>query len=209
MKTSLVSSGPVPELVEKYRKDALRLLKEVVGGAQEDPFIVESQKDYVFGSELLKFAKKKKKDLEDLRKKDTQELDRELRARRAAYKPSLDGWGKLETILKRRLGDWVLKLEQQEEEKVRKLAEASIEGDFDRAHQISQTLEDSVEVKGVSKIEKWVVDEVDLQKVPRKYLQLDDDAVAQYIKGFGKDRPKDLPGLTFKKEIQIKGSRRG
>lgn len=199
-------------LLTRHLEDVESLLLEVAGfkGAVP-PFVIKGPEDFQFAGELLKFTKRKKKELEDRRKAVTRPIDQALKAFRAWYKPPLDKWAELERLLKERIEAWQLEEDRREQEAVRQIAEASLEGDFEAAHQASTGLVKTAPVKGVTLRKYWVVDEdkVDLSKVPVEFLMLDMDVVREYLRQFGKDRPKKVPGLIFKRAIQVKGSRRG
>lgn len=200
------------DLILEHFQDVESLLLEVVGAkGMVPPFNIENGEDFQFAGELLKFVKKKKKELEDRRKTVTKPLDEALKAFRAWYKPSLDRWGELERVLKKRISDWQLEQDRRESEAVRQIAAASVEGDYEAAQAASAGLVKTTQVSGVSLREYWTIDEdrVDVSKVPADFLMLDRGVVAEYIRQFGKERPKDLPGLPFKKAVQVKGSRRG
>lgn len=200
------------EIIRAHLHDVESLLLEVVGQEGVVPsFEIENEEDFQFAGELLKFVKKRTKELEDRRKTVTKPLDEALKAFRAWYKPSLDQYAALERALKRRISAWQLEQDRREEEAVRKIAEASMSGDYDAAHAASTGLVKASTVSGVTVRKHWVLDEdsVDLSKVPVEFLALDRNVVAEYIRQFGKDRPKDLPGLKFKRAVQVKGSRKG
>lgn len=202
------------ELLAQHQEDVTRLLAEVMGDDEIEPFVIDDDEDQVFASKLLLHAKKQKKSLEDRRKSVTQPLNSVLSTIRGWFRDPINDWYELEKLLKRRISDYELKKARLEDEAIAQIAEAAQQQDYDKAHQASLVLEkERPKVAGVSTRETWVVDEekVDLSKVPKEFLliQLNMTVVREYIRQYGKGRPEDLPGLPFKKDIQVIGSTKG
>ena len=221
MTTDLALAAYSKELKEKEgkaltqsREDVAALIAEIKGNKEIAPFVIEDDEDEVWASELLLFAKKNKKDLEDKQKRATKHISALLEEIRSWFREPKKDWGSLETLLKQKIGDYELKKSKKEDEALAQIAEAAREQDYDKAHRASLVLDQgSQKVSGVVKTEKWVVDEekVDLDKVPKAFLtiELNDAVVREYIRQFGKGRPEDLPGLPFKKIVDVKGSTKG
>lgn len=215
MTTALaVQSKTDEEILAQHRQDAKRLFAEIVGDKDTEPFIIEDDEDEIFASNLLLFAKKKKKDLDDREKSATKPINAALKTIRGWFKEPKEGWGKLETLLKQKIGDYELLKSKKKDEAIAQIAAASKEQDYDKAHTASLVLsQESIKISGVNKTEKWVVDEekVDLDKVPKAFLtiELNRAVVKEYIRQYGKGRPEDLPGLPFKKEVGVSGSTKG
>ena len=200
------------QVVETYRVEVQNVLDEVIGGETNDPFTIEDELDYVFAGEFLKHVKRQKASLEEAAKERAAPLKKALELVRELDGDVIVLWGKVEKFLKEKIGEYTLAKAKAQEALAAKVAEAAQSGDFDAAHEASRRLAavPQVAVDGVSTREVWVVDwdNVDITKAPREALTLDVEWVKAYIKEFGKARPKDLPGIPFRKEIQVRGSKR-
>lgn len=198
------------EIVESYRAEVQNVLDEVIGGGSKDPFVIEDELDYVFAGEFLKHVKKQKAALEKEAKERSAPLRKALEIVRDLDSDVIALWGKIERFLKEKIGEYTLAQAKAKEALAAKIAEAAQVGDFDGAHEASRKLADvpEVAVSGVRTREVWEVDwdRVEIDKAPREALTLDMNWVNAYIKEFGKARPKDLPGIPFKRAIRVSGS---
>lgn len=202
------------EILAKHKQDYVKLYAEVAGLDDIEPFVIEDDSDLVFAHQLLLYVKKQKKTLEDRCKSVTKPLNDVLKTIREWFRDPTDGWGSLEAILKKKIGAYELLLSKKEDEAIALIAQASKEEDFDKAHAASMSLQVSrPKTAGITSTEKWVldVDKLDLEKVPERFIikHLNKTEVKEYIRQFGKGRPKDLPGLVFKKDIAVTGSTKG
>jgi hypothetical protein len=200
----------------QQREDIAKLIAEISGDEDEEiaPFVIENDDDEVWASNLLLYAKRNKKDLEDKQKRATKHITALLEEVRSWFRAPKQDWGKLETLLKQKIGDYELQKSKKKDEAIAQIAAASREQDYDKAYQASLVLnQESTKIAGVIKTEKWVLDEenVNLEKVPKEFLtiELNRAVVREYIRQFGKGRPEDLPGLPFKKEVGVTGSTKG
>jgi hypothetical protein len=153
--------------------------------------------DYEYAGEFLKSVKRLYNDVEARRKKVTDPLNAALKEFRSWYKPTLDLLEEGERLLKKKIGDYALRKEQEREEQMRQIAAASAQGDFDSAHTLSQNISDSASHAGISVQRKWDYRVVDMSQVPRAFLCLDHSAMKIHIKSAGKDKPAGIPGIEF------------
>lgn len=198
------------QVVETYRVEVQNVLDEVIGGETNDRFTIEDELDYVFAGEFLKHVKKQKAAREKEAKERAAPLKKALGIVRDLDADVITLWGKVERFLKEKIGEYTLAQAKAKELLAAKVAEAAQAGDFDEAHKASRKLAEvpEVAVSGVRTREVWEVDwdKVEIDKAPREALTLDMNWVNAYIKEFGKARPKDLPGISFKRAIRVSGS---
>lgn len=158
---------------------------------------ISDDDDYEYAGEFLKSVKRLYNEVEARRKKVTDPLNAALKEFRGWYKPTLDILEEGERLLKKKLGDYALKKEQEREEQMRQIAAASRQGDFDSAHAISQNLSESASHAGISVQRKWDYKVTDFAQVPREFLCIDHSALKIHIRNAGKDKPQSVPGVEF------------
>ena len=185
------------ELLEQHMADVVKLLKEVNGSDDEEPFVIETDEDFEFIGKLLKHTKKQKSDLEKRRKTVTLPMHQALEAFRAFYRPTLKKLEELERVLKKKVSDYHQLLREREEEKARLLAEASRENDFEKAMDVSSTMRAMPKVSGIVVTDKWDYEIEDEDKVPREYMVVSDEMMKAHIKKSGKAKPKEISGIRF------------
>lgn len=182
-----------------------QLFSELEG---DSGFEVESDEDYEFLGQLLKHSLNELKEVKRNKEAVTKPINQALREFQKWHQPPIKAWEAVIALLKKKLGNYEQKKLEIQEAAAQKLAEAAEAGDFEAAMEASEDLAaETPDIEGLSSKEKWVpdLDRVDLSKVPVQYLALDMDAVKVYIQEFvkRKETPPDLPGLPFKREIQV------
>ncbi len=140
---------------------------------------------------LLKQCKGQIKALEEQRKKLTRPI--------LDAKYNIDNWFKtpitiLETCeiqLKKKITDYHARVEQAQKAATQQLQQAHVQQDFATAIAISQNIPTPVKVDGISVVEKWTYNLVDISQVPRALMAVDDRAVREAIK----QGHRTIPGL--------------
>lgn len=191
------------------QKSIIDQLRGELQGA--DGFEIENDEDFEFLGKLLGHSKAQLKEAKDKKEAVTKPINAALRAFQSWYLPPIKGWTALIDLIKLKMGAYERKKLEIREAAQLKLVEATNAGDFEAAMEASQGLsEETPEIEGLSSREVWIpdMDRVDLSKVQVPYLALDMVAVKQYIDEFvkEKERPPDLPGLPFKREIRMFGT---
>lgn len=198
---SLVVSVKTSEKVEIATKKAYYdLLTEEI-----KKLVIEDDEDFEYVSGVLLEVKRYDKEIEARKKLVTDPLNAALRELRTWFQPIQKVLSNNEAILKKKIGDYKLLKEKQQEEQMRKIAEASKAGDFEGAYMVSQNLVELPVAKGISTTRKWDYKVTDLSLVPREYLTLDHDVVKKHIKEAGKDQPADIPGVVFEEVVGVTG----
>ncbi len=194
--------------VEVDEKRDLAVKRTFYGSIVEElrDFEIENDEDYAFGGEVLKQIKGYYKEIEVRRKKVTDPLNAALKEFQSWYRPAQKVLEDGEEVLKKKLGDYVIRKEAEKEEQHRAIAAASAKGDFEAAHAAASDLVSVVTVKGVTVTHKWEYQLVDFDEVPREFLCLDHSAIKLYIKNAGVDDPKPIPGMKF---VKVGGVRVG
>lgn len=187
---------------------AARLLEDVECGGKD--YQIESEEEYDAATELLFDVKERLKDIKKRSKTVTQPLYQALEAFRDLYRPTVRSYEKAEGLLKRWTTEYVQRKKRQEEEATRQIAEAAKEGNFEQAMQVSDKLERAPVTRGISYSEEWTYELEDLEKLVRWALDNDrlgmvmvnDGAMVSYVKSFGKNKPKDVPGMKFFRKMR-------
>ena len=201
------------QLLSKQIEDSNKLLLELGGDENTEPFVIQDDEDLEFAMKLLLHVKKQKKLREERKNSVVKPLNEVLKTIRSWFS-DIAHWERAEKLLKGKIQDYKLLESQREDEAIAQIAEAAKEQDYDKAHQASLVInKEAKKVQGVTTSERWVLDEanVDLEKAPKEFLiiSLNRAVVREYIKQFDKGRPADLPGLPFKKDITVTGSTKG
>jgi hypothetical protein len=210
LKGQEASSKPVVD----HQLAIISELRSELQGTEGVGFEVLSDEDYEFLGELLNHSKVQLKEVESKKESVTKPINQALRAFQSWYLPPIKGWKSLIVLIKEKMGAYELKQIERREAAQLKLIEAAKEEDFDAAMEASEDLAlETPEISGLSTKEVWVpdMDKVDIKKVPEPYLALDMSAVKQYIDVFQKrkEKPPDLPGLPFKREVRVFGTSGG
>lgn len=184
-------SQPHLKTAESESKGILEVIKD---------FQVEEEEDFSFLSETLRDVKKSWKDLETEKKTVTDPLNATLKKVRSWFKPAQDYLKKAELLCKKKLSDYQLEQVKKREKAMIEMATAK---DFDGKMKAAEGLVSVPEAKGITIRETWKYEVKDISKVPVQFLAIDDSAVKQYIKEFGKGKPKDVPGLEFVQDASV------
>lgn len=195
-------------LLSRHLEDIEKLLAEMSGDEDGEPFQIRDESDFEFVTELLLHIKKEKKQLEDRRKSVTKPLSVALENFRQIYRGPIQAWDRAEKVIKQKIGEWVVEKNRIEEEKMKQIAAAAKAGDFEAAHAVE--IQETPKVKGISIQERWELAEVtDFSKVPDIMKTINGAAVDAYIKSFDNAKPKDVPGLRFHLVGKVRGSTKG
>lgn len=182
----------------KFEQIASQLAAEVRGD-DGDPFIIENDEDFDWATDMHAFANEQVKNIEARRKTVTQPMHEALEAFRALYRPTLNAYKDVRQLLRKKIMDYDLEKRKAEREAMRKIAKASQKGDFDKAMEVSSSIERAPDKKGVSISVEWTYEEVDIDKVPEEYVlkMVDPLKMSKYIKKFKGGEPKAIPGIRF------------
>lgn len=191
------------------QKQIIEQLRNELQGAEG--FEIENDEDFEFLGKLLGHSKGQLKEAKAKKEAVTKPINAALKAFQNWYLPPIKGWTALIDLIKLKMGEYERKKLEIREAAQLKLVEATNSGDFEAAMEASEGLaEETPEIEGLSSKEVWIPDmeRVDLSKVQVPFLALDMAAVKQYIDEFvkQKERPPDLPGLPFKREIKMFGT---
>jgi len=183
--------------LEKHRINFAKLLGEIQGLEDDEPFEIEDAEDLDYAAEILTYAKKQFKAIDGRRKKVTTPMREALAEFQEYYKPTLDVLKKLIELLNSKIVNYTLEEAAEEALKAKKLAAAAREKDFQKAMAISNTMREVPKAKGITIIEGWDYEVTDIEIVPRSHMCVNDDYVKLLIKKSGKAKPEDVPGLRF------------
>lgn len=170
-----------------------------------------SQDDYLFAAEWLKRNKTTQKSVKDHFSSDLEEAEtkvKEIKKSRDVFlKPLLES----ETIVKKQLLDYDLKIQEEKEEAERKLLAAQEKGLSDKTIRKYETALDSAssappKVDGISTRKDWTFEILDESLIPRSFLMPDGSKLSKHAKLNGDSVP--IPGVRFFQKSTIV-SRRG
>lgn len=197
---------------EESEREAYAQLEEVatqlvaeVRGTKTKPYTIDDDEDYEFATDLLVHAKKQIKEIKARSKTVTQPMYQALEAFRDLYRPTLRAYEEVEKLLKKKTGEYALQKRQEEEEAMRLIAEASQEGDFEKAMEVSKSMERAPEKKGITTTMSWVFEVTDMEKVPEKYTTktINYGEMASYTQKFNGGKPDPIPGIRFYEKPKV------
>lgn len=171
--------------------------------AEFKDFNIENDEDYEIVAEGLKEVKRIIKEIEARRKKVTEPLNKALSEFRSWYTPALKVLESTEQILKQRMLGYSAEKARRSELAMLQVAAAAKAGNFDAAHEASKEIVSAPVVAGISQIAYWEYSVVDPSIVPRKFLEVSDSAIKEYVKKAGPEGPEDVPGLRFEKKQRM------
>lgn len=168
-----------------------------------ESFEIEDEDDYQTASEILGEVKKIYAEVESRRKKVTDPLRTAIAEFSKWYKPAQETLTKMEFVLKGKIAEFIENQRIEAEKAMQETAEAAKAGDFDAAHEAAKGIVQEAKSKNVTVREVWDFRVVDLDKVPREFLNLDQSAVRIYLKKVKTSEPEPVPGLEFFKKSSV------
>jgi len=214
--------------IQINEEEQIRKYSDVPTLVNKSNIIINNQEDYELAAKIIKEVKSRLKELEEERKKITKPLDDGKKAVMDLFRKPLELLETAERKLKAAMNKYVTEMERkarEEEERLRKLAEAEAEkerkrleaqikkaeekGKVDKVEELKAKQEEIIPItpvimpqvenpKGVSYREKWYAEVIDFKLLPDEYKlpnQQALDKVAQATKG-----SLQIPGVIFKSE---------
>lgn len=189
------------------KKTQLRTKKEL-DEAQEifdnlEDLIVEDKDDIEFASKMLREVKGKKKFLEGERGKVTYHLNEALEIIRSWFRDPIKLLTQCEKILKEKIDDAMEEMERKQQEALDKASKAAMSGKKSSAR---RALEDAKAaeigpIEGIQVRAGWDYEIVDFNKIPRKWLCVDDPMLKAHIRS--KKGDVQIPGIKVIKKNSI------
>ena len=172
---------------EKENLDVFQQLKDLV---------VESEEDFLYATDILRELKRQNKSLEERKQRVTKPLMGVVEEVRSWFRPAQQWLTQAEVLLKKRLAEYRQKVDAQNLEAMRLLAETKGAADV----KFSPT----PKAEGLTMSEAWDWEIVDLDLVPRDFLAVDPAKVKAYLKTTPKGGvPGEVPGLKFVSQVRL------
>ena len=164
---------------------------------------INSDQEYRTAGELLLALKERIKHLDAKRKSFVQPLNKVVRELNALFKPPLDAYKGAEATLKRAMGAYTLKAEQ---ERQRALAEAAQVAQTQNTQSFMQLMQTAnayaaPEAKGTHTRDVWRFQVTDENALPREFLRPDEGKIGEHVRRLGD--AANIPGVRVWKETTI------
>lgn len=190
-KVEIILDSDKRDDVQEKAKEA----EEYLAGFED--FYIENEGDLEVAVECLKEVKTNFKQIKSEQELATKPMNAALKQVRSWFKPALDVLTRTEVLLKMKVSNYHLLVEERSRKAMEEAATASAEGNFDAAHDAAKNIVAAPQSKGVSVSRYYDYEIEDMSKVPRRYLAVDHSAVKIHIKKAGKSQPEDIPGIKF------------
>jgi len=203
----------VLEVVSEERKKQREELKAKFSEYQEyltniQELQIGDEEEYTFAVELRREVREIQSNIESQMKEATDPLTSVINTIRSWFKPARDVLSEADSILKSKIETFVIEQKQKKERAIAITAAAARMGDHDAAHLAAKDIVEVPKADGTQNRFSWDFAIEDLDKVPREWLCLDQSKVKIYIKQFGKEMPKSVPGLRFFERVSVATAKR-
>ncbi len=206
---------PSPQILEAAA-GLQALLKTQLGNLQQEAmeaqealqlvndFVVRDQSDADFAQECLIQSKSEWQRLDDMEKRATRPMLESIEEVRSWYRPAKTFYRSCEELWKAKLKDAQQLFDTLQLQALRVAEKAAKAGD---AAKVNLALIEASEAplhlnKGVSIVDKWTWELIDIEKVPRTFLTLDEKAVTQAVRHL-KDKT-NIPGIRVYNEKSVR-----
>ena len=165
-------------------------------------FVITSDDDFHFASDILKSAKTVEKEIEQKRVSVTKPILDAKRNADALFKPNLDKLKEIDAVLRKKIGDYLARVEAERVAVMHKSAET-----FNAGGTPVEIIPERPEAKGISSRAVWAFEVTDPDLVPRQFCSPDVDKIkasrdwSAYNEHFP---PPPIPGIRFFQEQKVR-----
>lgn len=168
--------------------------------------VVQSQEDLELASDVLAKVKGEYKRLEDRKKAVTGPLTTALNEVRSWFKPAQDYYARTETLLKKSISDYHIRVAEANAEAMRLAAEAAAASDTEGVLVATALIETPEKIKGLSVRETWEFEVANVDEVPRQYMYVDETLIKAHMKNSADSKtgePLPISGIRFFKKAIV------